>query len=148
MSGAGTRSTRPRRRTVMAWSVLLASTLALASLFQAVAGSALGGPGTTTSIHRRMSPDVVAAGEDDQGRGPSCAELFGSYNWWLFSSDRQGPCGLGPDATTPIPVQAVASHRGIGDGDDVRAQFLAKLRAQGLGVLADPSQKNCVRPQC
>ena len=25
----------------------------------------------------------------------SCTSLFGSYNYWLFERDSQGPCGLG-----------------------------------------------------
>jgi hypothetical protein len=101
---------------VLAWSLVLASTLMLASLFQAVAGRVLGRPDTTTS--------VVAAGDDGQSRGPSCAPLFGSYNWWLFSSDRQGPCGLGSDAAAPIPVQLSPATAALADGDDVRARFL------------------------
>jgi hypothetical protein len=96
--------TRPRRRDV------------LASLFQAVAGRALGGPVTTTS--------VVAVGADGQGRGPACAALFGSYNGQLFSSDRHGPCGLGPDAATPMPIQLSPATAAVADGDDVRARFL------------------------
>jgi hypothetical protein len=50
------------------------------------------------------SPDAVAVDNDSQERGPSCTSLFGSYDSRLFSH-RQSPCGLGPDATTPIPVQ-------------------------------------------
>jgi hypothetical protein len=43
---------------------------------------------------------------DDQVPGLPCAALFGSYNGWLFSSGRHGPCGLGPDATTtPVPAR-------------------------------------------
>jgi hypothetical protein len=101
---------------VLAWSLVLASTLLLASLFQAVAGRALGGPDTTTS--------VVAVGADGHGRGPACAPLFGSYNWWLFSSDRQGPCGLVSDAATPMPVQLSPATAALADGDDVRVRFL------------------------
>jgi hypothetical protein len=85
MSRADKHSTRPRRRTVMAWSVLLASTLVLASLFEAVAGSALGGPVKTTPIPVRLSPATAA----------------------------------------------------LADGDDVRARFLASLRAQGLNDSAE-----------
>jgi hypothetical protein len=116
VSRTDTHLPRPRLRAVLAWSLVLASTLMLASLFQAVAGRALGGPDPTTS--------VVAVGADGHGRGPSCAPLFGSHNWGLFSSHRQGPCGLGPDAATPIPVQLSPSTAALADGDDVRARFL------------------------
>jgi hypothetical protein len=101
---------------VLAWSLVLASALVLALLFQAVAGRALGGPGTTAS--------VVDAGDDGQGRGPACTSLFGSYNGWLFSSDRQGPCGLGPAATTPVPDHLSPATAALADGDDVRARLL------------------------
>lgn len=117
MSRADTHWPRLRRRAVLAWSLVLASTLMLASLFQAVAGRALGGPDPTTS--------VVAVGADGHGRGPTCAPLFGSYNWWLFSSDRQGPCGLGPDATTaPVLDQLSPATAALADGDDVRTRLL------------------------
>jgi hypothetical protein len=113
VSRADLQWTRPRPRDVLAWSLLLACTLVLASLFQAVAGTALGGPATTTS--------VVAAGDDGQGRGPSCAPLFGSYNWWLFSSGRQGPCGLDPDAESALSVaQAPQSIRPVVPNADTR----------------------------
>ncbi len=110
MSRTDTHWPRTRPRAVLAWSLVLVSTLMLASLFQAVAGRALGGPDTTTS--------VVAVGADRHGRGPSCAPLFGSYNWWLFS------CGLAPDAATPIPIQLSPATAALADGDDVRARFL------------------------
>lgn len=121
MSRADTHWPRPRTRAVLAWGLVVASTLVLSSLFQAVAGRALGGPATTTS--------VVAAG-DGQERAPACTSLFGSYNWWLFSSDRQGPCGLGPDGMTPMPVQLASATAlppvgRVGDGDDARAVDLA-----------------------
>jgi hypothetical protein len=107
---------RPRPRAVLAWSIVVASTLVLASLFQAVAVRALGGPTATTS--------VVAAGDNDPEGAPSCASLFGSYNWWLFDSDRQGPCGLRPDGTTAIPVQLSPATAALADGDDVRARSM------------------------
>ena len=116
MSRAHTPWTHPWPRDVLAWSLVLGSTLVLASLFQAVAVRALGGPVTTTS--------VVAAGDDGPERGPSCAPLFGSYNWWLFSSDRQGPCGLGADETTPNPDKLSPATAALADGDDVRARLL------------------------
>jgi len=116
VSRADPRWRRPRPRDVLAWSLVVVSTLVVALLFQAAAVRALGGPVATTS--------VVAAGDDGPGRGPSCAPLFGSYNWWLFSSDRQGPCGLGPDATTPVPDQLSPATATLADGDDVRARLL------------------------
>jgi hypothetical protein len=45
-------------------------------------------------------PDAVA---DGQVLGRSCVTLFGSYNGWLFSSGRHGPCGLEPDAVPGPP---------------------------------------------
>lgn len=124
MSRADTDSTCARPRDVLAWNLVLVSTLVLASLFRAVAGSALGGPVTTTSVPGRVSPDAVAAGDDGQGQGTSCASLFGSYNWWLFSRDRLGAFGRGPDATTPISVQLPPPTAALNDGDDARARLL------------------------
>lgn len=46
---------------------------------------------------------VDAEGDAGQLQGRSCTELFGSYNWWLFSSGRHGPCGLDPDAWPGSP---------------------------------------------
>jgi hypothetical protein len=101
---ADTQWTRPRRRDVLAWSLVLASTVVLASLFQAVAARALGGPVTATS--------VVAAGDNGQSQGRSCALLFGSYDWWLHDSGRHGPCGLDSDAeSTLYTTQAAQSVR-------------------------------------
>jgi hypothetical protein len=102
---------------VLAWSFLVASTLVLASLFQAVAGRALGMPAVTTT-------SIVAAGHDGQDRTPACVSMFGSYDWWLFNTDRQGPCGLGPDGATPMPVQLSSATAALADGDDVRARLL------------------------
>jgi hypothetical protein len=138
VSRADTHSTRARPRGVLAWSPVLAS------LFQAVAGSALGvalgGPATTTSVRGRVSPDAVAAGDDGQGRGPSCASLFGSYNWRLLSRVRQGPCGLGPDATTPISVQPPPATAALTDADDTRTRLLVGRpeRATFLVSRSDP----------
>ena len=98
---------------MLAWSLVLASTLGLASLFQALVASALGGPVTSTSVPGQVPPGA-------QADGPSCVWLFGSYNAWLFSGGGRGPCGLGPDVTT-TPVTAA-----LADGDDVRARFLAQ----------------------
>jgi hypothetical protein len=119
---------------VAGWSGLLASTLLLASLFNA------GVTNGTKGADQR--------GDGDQGQGSSCVAQFGSYNWRVFSSGRQGPCGLGPDTSTPIPVQQSPVTAALADGDDVRARFLASLRTQGLGALTDPPQKNCVSPHC
>jgi hypothetical protein len=97
----------------LAWSLVLASTLVLASVFQAVAGRVLGEPVTTTS--------VVAEGDDGQRGGPSCAGLFGSYNWWLFSSRRQGPCGLNLDEESVLSAtQAAQSVRPVVTNADAR----------------------------
>jgi hypothetical protein len=111
MSRVDPRTPPPRPPNVVAWSVLLASTLVLASLFQALVGSALGGPVTSTSVPGQVPPEA-------QGEGPSCVSLF--------SSGGRGPCGLGPDATTaPVPVRPSAMTAALADGDDVRARFLA-----------------------
>lgn len=51
----------------------------------------------------RSAPDAVANGNDARDVGPPCASLFGSYNWWLFSSGRHGPCQMDPDAVSDSP---------------------------------------------
>jgi hypothetical protein len=58
--------TRPRD--VLAWSLVLACTLVLASLIQAMAGRALGGPGTTTPIPVQLSPATAALANGDDVR--------------------------------------------------------------------------------
>jgi hypothetical protein len=131
VSRSDTHSTRARPRDVLAWSLVLASTRVLASLVQAVAGSALGGPVTHAPVPGRMSPDAVGAGDDGQGRGPSCVLLFGSYNWWLFSCDRHGPCGLGPDATTPTSVQRSPATAALIDGDDAHTRLVGRPELVG-----------------
>jgi hypothetical protein len=39
-------------------------------------------------------PGALADGNDSQVVDASCVLVFGSYDWWLFSSGRTGPCGL------------------------------------------------------
>src|SRR5438105_441779 len=43
-------------------------------------------------------------GDGARASSHSCVSLFGSYDGWIFSSGRSGPCGLDPDAS-PGPPQ-------------------------------------------
>jgi hypothetical protein len=68
MSHVNPRLPPPRPHTVVAWSVLLASILLLASLFHAVAGRALDGPGATAPTPVRVSPATAALADGDDVR--------------------------------------------------------------------------------
>jgi len=68
MSRVDPRLPPPRPHTVVAWSVLLASTVLLASVFHAVAGRAVGGPGATAPIPVRLSPATAALADGDDVR--------------------------------------------------------------------------------
>jgi hypothetical protein len=57
-----------RPRTVVAWSVVLASTFGLASVFHAVVGSALGGPVATAPPQVQRSPATAALADGDDVR--------------------------------------------------------------------------------
>lgn len=54
---------------------------------------------STSVATYRSVPEAVAAGKSAEDAGRACSSLFGSYNWWLFSQDRKGPCGLYTPAT-------------------------------------------------
>jgi len=45
------------------------------------------------------APDVSPGGDDARDSSHPCVSMFGSYNWWLFSSGHHGPCRLDVDAT-------------------------------------------------
>jgi hypothetical protein len=49
------------------------------------------------------APETFAAGDDARAGSRSCVTIFGSYNWWLFSSGRHGPCRMEPDASPESP---------------------------------------------
>jgi hypothetical protein len=59
---------RPKSRDVLAWSLLLASTLGLAWLFQTVTVSALDGPVTTASSAVQLSTATAALADGDDVR--------------------------------------------------------------------------------
>ena len=98
----------PRGRRLLPWISLLLVSAGLAAILT----SSLSGSQATA-----QRPDIVlthavialppatadAEGNAGQVPGRSCTELFGSYNSWLFSSGRHGPCGLEPDTAPRSP---------------------------------------------
>jgi hypothetical protein len=75
MSRVDPRTPRRGRQTAVAWGVMLASLLVLASLFNAVASSALGGPSTTAPTPVRLSPATAALADGDHVRARLLARL-------------------------------------------------------------------------
>jgi hypothetical protein len=65
----------PRPRNVLAWSLLLACALVLASLFHSVAVRALGGPAVTPSVPPRASTLTSALGDGDDERAGFLASI-------------------------------------------------------------------------
>jgi hypothetical protein len=92
-------------RWLLPWlSVLLVSASLAAAMNSSLSASRATGDGQRHEIALAPvgagvpSADAAAEAQAGQVLGGACAELFGSYNWWLFSSGRHGPCGLDPDA--------------------------------------------------
>jgi hypothetical protein len=97
-------------RWLLPWlSVMLVSASLAFGMTSAVSGSRAIREGqrqerAPTPVSASLAPAVtVAEGNDAQVLGRSCASLFGSYNGWLFSSGRHGPCGLEPNAGPDSP---------------------------------------------
>ncbi len=67
-------------------------------------GPASSGPRSSASVATyRSVPEAVATGQSGQDVGRACSSLFGSYDGWLFSQNRQGLCGLYPHTTADSP---------------------------------------------
>jgi hypothetical protein len=97
-------------RWLLPWiGVLLVSASLAFAMTTAMSGSRATGDGqrqeiALTPVFASLpSADTVTEGRDGRVLGRSCASLFGSYNGWLFSSGRHGPCGLEPDAAPGSP---------------------------------------------
>ena len=94
-----------RLKCVLPWiGVLLVSSSFAYALNGALTGSWAIADGPTTLWTAPGDADLSAPGVSpggDAARDSShpCVTLFGSYNGWLFSSGRHGPCGLDPDTT-------------------------------------------------
>lgn len=130
-SSALARASLSGGRWLLPWlSVLLVSASLAFAMSTTMSGSRATRDGQSHEISltrvaaSRFPVDAATEGPDDRALGRSCASLFGSYNGWLYSSDRQGPCGLGPDAAAPMPVQQSPATATVADGDDVRARLL------------------------
>jgi hypothetical protein len=48
-------------------------------------------------------PALLADGRAGRDLGLPCAAMFGSYNWWVYSTSRLGVCGLELDAPADPP---------------------------------------------
>lgn len=93
MSRVDPRTPRRDRQATVAWGVMLASLLALASLFNAVASSALSGPSATAPTPGRLSPATAALADGDDVRARFLAEraaadcatqpLYAGQNSWV-----------------------------------------------------------------
>jgi hypothetical protein len=51
----------------------------------------------------RSAPETAAVGRSSEDEGKACSSLFGSYDWWLFSPNRRGLCGLATRTTVESP---------------------------------------------
>jgi hypothetical protein len=65
----------PRPPNVLAWSLLLACALVLASLLQSMAVRVLGGPAMTPSAPARLSPHTAALADGDDERARFLASI-------------------------------------------------------------------------
>ena len=102
-------------QTLVLWLLPWISVLVVSTGIAYAINGAVTGPRPTHDVRQQetsLTPliaglpaaDAVSEGNGQQVPGRSCVSLFGSYNWWLFSNDHHGPCGIRPDPTsTPVP---------------------------------------------
>jgi hypothetical protein len=80
---------------LFAWAILAYA--AHATLDIAASKSTLALSASTATY--RSAPETAAGGRSSEDAGRTCGSLFGSYDWWLFSPNRRGLCGLATRTT-------------------------------------------------
>ncbi len=81
---------------MMPWISVLFAWAILAYATHAVLHGAHANP-TLASVSMatyRSASEAVAGGRSSEDDGRARSSMFGSYDWWLFSPDRQSLCGL------------------------------------------------------
>jgi hypothetical protein len=79
-------------RWLLPWILVLVGSATFAYTMNSAVTGALANPDGRLQV--AIAPTVVDL---------PCTSLFGSYNWWLFTSGRRGPCGMEEEVARDTP---------------------------------------------